>query len=75
MKLYTNPASRGCFVEWYVSEIGKESEVEVVNLDMGDKREHKSDWYKKVSFNRCSLCVSPPEKTRKGTTALHLSDR
>ncbi|PNW72644.1 hypothetical protein CHLRE_15g636800v5 [Chlamydomonas reinhardtii] len=49
MKLYTNPASRGCFVEWYVSEIGKESEVEVVNLDMGDKREHKSDWYKKIN--------------------------
>ncbi|PNW72643.1 hypothetical protein CHLRE_15g636750v5 [Chlamydomonas reinhardtii] len=49
MKLYSNPASRGRIIEWYVREIGKDSEVEVINMDMKEKREHKSDWFKKVN--------------------------
>ncbi|KAG2453228.1 hypothetical protein HYH02_002551 [Chlamydomonas schloesseri] len=48
MKLYSNPASRGRFVEWYVREIGKEAEVELVNVDLA-KREHKSDWFRKIN--------------------------
>jgi hypothetical protein len=48
MKLYSNPASRGRIIEWYLREIGKEAEVEVVNMDMREKREHKSEWFKKV---------------------------
>ncbi|KAG2428278.1 hypothetical protein HXX76_010428 [Chlamydomonas incerta] len=49
MKLYSNPASRGRIIEWYIREIGKEGEVEVINLDMREKREHKSDWFLKVN--------------------------
>ncbi|GIL59489.1 hypothetical protein Vafri_14171 [Volvox africanus] len=48
-KLYSNPASRGRIVEWYLQELGVAGDVEVVNLDMREKREHKSDWFKKVN--------------------------
>lgn len=47
-KLYSNPASRGRIVEWYIQELGKGDEVEVVTLDMREKREHKSEWFLKV---------------------------
>ncbi|KAF6242297.1 thioredoxin-like protein [Scenedesmus sp. NREL 46B-D3] len=46
LKLYTNPASRGKFVEWYLQEIGVDAEL--VNLDMKEKQ-HKSEQFMKVN--------------------------
>ncbi|KAI8466418.1 MAG: thioredoxin-like protein [Monoraphidium minutum] len=40
LKLWSNPASRGQIVKWYIDELGVEAEV--VDMDMKDKREHKS---------------------------------
>ena len=60
MKLYSNPASRGRIIEWYVREIGKDSEVEVINMDMKEKREHKSDWFKKVGEHPNSTLDAHP---------------
>ncbi|EFJ41347.1 hypothetical protein VOLCADRAFT_77635 [Volvox carteri f. nagariensis] len=48
-KLYSNPASRGRIIEWYIQELGVAGDVNVVNLDMREQREHKSDWFKQVN--------------------------
>ncbi|GFR41705.1 hypothetical protein Agub_g2454, partial [Astrephomene gubernaculifera] len=48
MKLYSNPMSRGKIIEWYLQEIGA-TDVEVINLDLKEKREHKSETFKKVN--------------------------
>lgn len=49
VKLYSNPSSRGRIIEWYLQELGVAGDVEVVNLDMREKREHKSDMFKRVN--------------------------
>ncbi|KAF8063755.1 yfcG [Scenedesmus sp. PABB004] len=49
VKLYTNPASRGQIVAWYIKELGIEDQVEMVNLDMREKRQHKEPSFLKVN--------------------------
>uniref|UniRef100_A0A383WFY7 Glutathione transferase n=1 Tax=Tetradesmus obliquus TaxID=3088 RepID=A0A383WFY7_TETOB len=46
LKLYTNPASRGKIVEWYLQEIGVDAEL--VNLDLKE-RQHKTEDFMKVN--------------------------
>lgn len=42
LTLWTNPASRGQIVAWYLREIDASDLVNPVNLDMKEKREHKA---------------------------------
>eukprot|EP00775_Hariotina_reticulata_P002746 gene2746-3040_t len=46
VKLYTNPASRGQIVEWYLKELGLEADL--VNLDLKEKQ-HKTPEFIKVN--------------------------
>ncbi|GIL90252.1 hypothetical protein Vretifemale_17839 [Volvox reticuliferus] len=76
-KLYSNPASRGRIVEWYLQELGVAGDVEVVNLDMREKREHKSDWFKKVNpFGKLPAFEDGDMKLfESGAILLYLADK
>eukprot|EP00878_Enallax_costatus_P002055 GHUV01002221.1.p1 GENE.GHUV01002221.1~~GHUV01002221.1.p1 ORF type:complete len:224 (+),score=60.91 GHUV01002221.1:184-855(+) len=47
LKLYTNPASRGRMVEWYLQELGIDAEV--VNLELQQQREHRQESFLKIN--------------------------
>ncbi|PNG62357.1 Glutathione S-transferase F3, partial [Tetrabaena socialis] len=49
IQLYSNPASRGRICEWYINEIGAVKDVEIINLEMREKREHKSEAFLKIN--------------------------
>ncbi|GLC42185.1 hypothetical protein PLESTB_000639900 [Pleodorina starrii] len=76
-KLYSNPASRGRIIEWYLHELGVAGDVEVVNLDMREKREHKSDWFKQVNpFGKLPALEDGDLKLfESGAILLYLADK
>ncbi|KXZ43038.1 hypothetical protein GPECTOR_106g132 [Gonium pectorale] len=77
MKLYSNPASRGRIIEWYLHEIGAASDVEVINMDMREKREHKSESFKKVNpFGKLPALEDGDFKLfESGAILLYLADK
>eukprot|EP00879_Flechtneria_rotunda_P003059 GHRR01003279.1.p1 GENE.GHRR01003279.1~~GHRR01003279.1.p1 ORF type:complete len:222 (+),score=80.08 GHRR01003279.1:162-827(+) len=50
LMLYTNPASRGKIVEWYLKELGVKAEL--VNLDLKERQHRQTDFMKVNPFGK-----------------------
>lgn len=75
LKLWTNPASRGQIISWYAKELGVE--VDAVDMDMKEKREHKSPEFLKVNPFGKVPAISDGEFNlfESGALLLYLADK
>eukprot|EP00195_Chlamydomonas_chlamydogama_P005361 CAMPEP_0202890572 /NCGR_PEP_ID=MMETSP1392-20130828/931_1 /ASSEMBLY_ACC=CAM_ASM_000868 /TAXON_ID=225041 /ORGANISM="Chlamydomonas chlamydogama, Strain SAG 11-48b" /LENGTH=241 /DNA_ID=CAMNT_0049574169 /DNA_START=66 /DNA_END=791 /DNA_ORIENTATION=+ len=77
LKLYSNPATRGQICLWYIKELNKEDEVEIIDLDMKEKREHKSPEFMKINpFGKLPALVDGDMTLyESGAMLLYLADK
>ncbi|MEW5313118.1 MAG: hypothetical protein WDW38_004709 [Sanguina aurantia] len=75
-KLYTATGSRGAIVEWYLLEAGIK-DVEIVNLEMREKREHKTEAFRQINpFNKVPAFEEGDLKLfESGAILLYLAER
>ncbi|KAG2496849.1 hypothetical protein HYH03_005253 [Edaphochlamys debaryana] len=76
VKLYSNPGTRGRLVEWYIVELGKEADVEIVNLDTREKEQKSAEFRAINPFGKLPTLVDGDMKLfESGAILIHLAHK